>query len=154
MTRSSLLGRSASLICLTATVSPVPILSALKTEPNAPLPKQSPNCCKYQNMIYETPCPGYDGAYVVFEGCILGRLQCAILLFRRSCWPFIVFFPWLYLYPIPLAPIWTIHLILWSTGAHIDCSILRSCALPSLTRCHPPPHGSCSFRHESRALVP
>ena len=50
MTRSSLFGRSASLICLTATVSPVPIFKALNTEPNAPFPRQSPNC--YWKLIF------------------------------------------------------------------------------------------------------
>lgn len=40
--RNSLFGRSPSLICFTATASPVPQLKALYTEPNAPLPKHSP----------------------------------------------------------------------------------------------------------------
>jgi len=40
--RSSLLGRSARRICLTATASPVPQLKALYTDPKAPLPMQSP----------------------------------------------------------------------------------------------------------------
>lgn len=44
ITRNSLLGKSVSLICLTATVSPVFQFNALYTDPNAPLPKQSPNC--------------------------------------------------------------------------------------------------------------
>lgn len=43
--RSSLFGRSAILICLTATASPVPQLKALYTEPKAPLPMQSPSLC-------------------------------------------------------------------------------------------------------------
>lgn len=45
MTRNSLFGRSTSLTCLTATVSPVPIFKARKTEPKAPFPRQSPSCC-------------------------------------------------------------------------------------------------------------
>lgn len=44
--RSSLLGRSANLICLTATASPVLQLKALYTDPKAPLPRHSPNRCK------------------------------------------------------------------------------------------------------------
>jgi len=44
ITLSSLFGKSASLTCLTATVSPVPQFNALYTDPNAPFPRQSPNC--------------------------------------------------------------------------------------------------------------
>lgn len=41
--RSSLFGTSTSLICLTATASPVPQLKALYTDPKAPFPMQSPS---------------------------------------------------------------------------------------------------------------
>lgn len=56
--RSSLLGRSASLICLTATASPVPQLKALYTEPKAPFPRHSPKRYKPSSankLTYSSP---------------------------------------------------------------------------------------------------
>jgi hypothetical protein len=50
--RSSLLGKSASLICLTATASPVPQLKALYTDPKAPLPRHSPRRCHINKVSF------------------------------------------------------------------------------------------------------
>ena len=83
MTRNSLFGRSASLICLTATVSPVLMFKARKTEPKAPFPRQSPSC--YTPSV-SAPTSSEDGlwTYIVSKFRILTRPWQTALLPRFS----------------------------------------------------------------------
>lgn len=70
--RSSLFGRSPSLICFTATASPVPQLKALYTDPNAPLPKHSPKrCSRFCQLLFSQT---HKRTHIVFQSRILHGL--------------------------------------------------------------------------------
>jgi hypothetical protein len=98
--RNSLLGKSAILICLMATASPVPQLNALYTDPKAPLPKHSPRRCKKVVLAtyIRSRCMA---AYVVFES----RIRHSLL--SRSA----AIFPWCVRCPLrPRIPYWYLRL--------------------------------------------
>ena len=75
MTRSSFLGRSASLICLMATVSPLLQFKALYTDPQAPFPRQSPSCyaCQYGQT------PRVPSTNIVFQTSVLLPVSAAFV---------------------------------------------------------------------------